>query len=179
MDVTFVEADAENLPFYDNSFDMTVSTFGVMFTPNQKRAANEMIRVTRPGGKIAMANWTPEGFVGGLFKAIGKNVPPPAGLNPPSFWGKSDWIDETFGPSASAIMFGRRNFNFRYMSPGHFVDYFRTFYGPTHKAFLALDEMGQAQLESDIRDVIAEYNVATDGTVIIPSEYAQIVIMRS
>lgn len=176
LDVEFRIADAENLPFEQGEFDAVVSTFGVMFTPNQKKAAGELIRVTRPGGKIGLANWTPESFIGHLFKAIGKNVPPPAGVQSPAQWGTPAWIEETFGASATTIDFNRRNFMFRYRSPDHFVEFFRTFYGPVHKAFLALDESGQDTLRSDILAAIAQFNTATDGSMRVPSEYGEIIM---
>lgn len=178
LDVTFQKADAEDLPFDDASFDIVTSTFGVMFAPNQATAARELIRVCRSGGKIAMANWTPESFIGALFKTLGKHVPPPAGVQSPANWGNEAWIAEHFSAEATAISTVMRNFNFRYPSPQHFVDFFRTFYGPVHKAFLALDATAQAQLEADILATIDRFNVATDGTMIVPSEYAQIVVER-
>lgn len=176
LDVKFQVADAENLPFDDRTFDMVVSTFGVMFTPNQDKAAGEMMRVCRPGGKIAMANWTPDSFIGALFRTIGKYMPPPAGVRPPSVWGTREWIEETFGSAASDVSMEPRHFIFRYLSADHFIDVFRTYYGPTHKAFLALDADGQRGLERDIREAIDEHNIATDGTMVVPSKYAQIVI---
>jgi len=176
-DVAFQTADAEALPFEDESFDIVTSTFGVMFTPNQKQAASELIRVCRPGGKIALANWTPDSFIGALFKTLGKHVPPPAGVQSPALWGDREWIKEIFS-AAGSISMTMENFNFRYMSVEHFVDFFRTFYGPVHKAFLALDEEGQEALADDIVKTIAQYNVATDGSMIVPGEYAQIVITK-
>ncbi len=178
VEVTFQTADAEKLPFENGAFDIVTSTFGVMFTPNQKQAASELIRVCRPGGKIALANWTPESFIGVLFKTLGKHVPPPPGVQSPAQWGKKEWIEETFA-SDGDISMTMENFNFRYLSPDHFVDFFRTFYGPVHKAFLALGEAEQEELESDILETIAQFNVATDGSMIVPSEYAQIVITRT
>ena len=178
LDVDYMVADAENLPFSDNSFDMAVSTFGVMFAPNQIKSAAEMMRVIKPGGKMAMANWTPESFIGALFKTLGKHVPPPAGVKSPAMWGNEQWINETFGGSANEIVFIRKMFNFRYPSPQAFVDIFKTYYGPVHKAFIAVGETGQAALETDILATIAEFNVATDGTMMVPSEYAEIVITK-
>ena len=175
-DVNFEKADAENLPFADGRFDVVTSTFGVMFTPNQLKAASEMLRVCRPGGKIAMANWTPESFIGALFKTLGLHIPPPPGVQSPANWGKASWIEERFCDHAQAIHITLRNFNFRYRSPQHFVDFFRTYYGPVHKAFLALDADGRDRLERDILATIGNFNVATDGTMIVPSEYAQIIV---
>lgn len=176
LDVHFQTADAEALPFDDNKFDAAVSTFGVMFTPNQQQAAREIVRVTRAGGKIGMANWTPESFIGRLFKTIGTHVAPPVGVKSPALWGNENWLEETFGKTTSAINVQLRQFNFRYRSAEHFVDVFRALYGPVHKAFLALDSEGQAALESDILALIEEFNIANDGTMNVPSEYAEVVI---
>ena len=178
LDVAFRTADAEALPFDSGAFDAVVSTFGVMFAPNQLKAANEMMRVCRYGGKIGMANWKPEGFIGQLFKIIGKHVQPPKGVNSPALWGTDGFINETFGPYASSIAIETRNFIFRYRSPEHFVDFFRTFYGPVHKAFLALDRDGQHALEDDLLITIARFNTATDDSMRVPSTYAEIVICK-
>lgn len=175
----FKVADAEDLPFADSSFDAVVSTFGVMFTPNQDKAASEMARVCRRGGKIGMANWTPEGYIGNLFKTIGKHLPPPAGVRPPSQWGTATRITELFQGNASAIHTRQRNFVFRYKSPEHMLDIFKTFYGPVLKAFAALDATGQAALAHDMRALMDRFNRAEDGTVAIPSEYLEIVITRA
>jgi ubiquinone/menaquinone biosynthesis C-methylase UbiE len=177
--VDFRIADAEALPFEANSFDAVVSTFGVMFTPNQKQAASEMVRVCKPGGQIGMANWTPGSFIGQLFKTLGKHVSPPAGVQSPAQWGSQAWLDETFSASASMIRVSQRHFNFRYRSPAHFIDVFRTLYGPVHKAFLSLDVNGQAALEADILALIAEFNIATDGSMNAPAEYAEIIITKA
>ncbi len=179
LDVTFQTADAEALPFEDGSFDAVVSTFGVMFTPNQKQAASEMARVCRSGGTIAMANWTPEGFIGQLFKTLGKHIAPPPGVTSPAVWGTREWLGETFGSDAEVISVTTKMFNFRYRSPAHFVEYFRTFYGPVHKAFLAFDAEGQKTLERDILATIERFDVAIDGSMNVPSEYSEIIIARS
>lgn len=178
-DVTFQIADAEALPFDDNSFDAVVSTFGVMFTPNQAQSAAELLRTCRSGGKIGLANWTPESFIGALFKTLGGHVAPPAGVQSPALWGSKDWIESSFADQASSIDFNLRHFSFRYLSPGHFVDIFRTFYGPVHKAFLALDNAGQDALEKDILALIDRFNIATDGSMNVPGEYAEIVIAKA
>ncbi len=179
LNVAFQSADAENLPFENDAFDIVTSTFGVMFTPNQSRAASELKRVCRSGGKIAMANWTPDSFIGALFKTLGKSVPPPAGVQSPAQWGDANWIDATFAADAEDISINRKQFNFRYYSADHFIEFFRAWYGPVHKAFLALDSEGQQQLEEDIQNTIDRYNVATDGTMIVPSDYAEIIITQS
>ncbi len=176
--VTYKVADAENLPFADQSFDGVVSTFGVMFTPNQKQSAAEMQRVVKSGGKIGMANWTPESFIGQLFKTIGKHVPPPAGVNSPAMWGKREWIDETFGEACAVTSCKRKNFMFRYRSAEHFLEFFRTFYGPMQKAFEALDETGQAALQSDVMALIAKFDISTNASLCISSEYVEVIAER-
>ena len=138
LHVDFRVADAEDLPFDDGSFDAVLSTFGAMFTPDHTRPAREMLRVVRDGGRIGLANWTPEGFIGQLFKVIGAYIPAPVGLKSPALWGTEPHIVELFGPQAIAIRTVRRNFNFRYRSAAHWIQIFRDFYGPTHKAFAAL-----------------------------------------
>lgn len=176
--VHFQVADAEQLPFNDASFDGVVSTFGVMFTPNQARAAGEMLRVCRPGGMIGMANWTPEGFIGQVFKTLGKFIAPPAGVSSPALWGTRPFVEQHFGKSAKRIAIESKTFAFRYRSPDHFIDIFRGYYGPMHKAFLALDPLGQAALTKDLVAVIAALNVATDGSMNVPSAYSEIVITK-
>jgi SAM-dependent methyltransferase len=179
LDVTYRLADAEDLPFDDGAFDAVVSTFGVMFSPNQGKAADEMLRACRPGGLIGLANWTPSSFIGEVFKTLGRHVPPPAGVNSPAVWGTEPWIAQTFGPHAGAIAFETRAFVFRYRSPRHFIDVFRAFYGPIHKAFLALSPAGQAALADDLTELIARFNTVTDGSMRVPSDYAQIIVTRS
>jgi SAM-dependent methyltransferase len=178
LKLEFREADAENLSFNDASFDVVVSTFGVMFTPNQAKAAAELLRVCKSGGKIGLANWTPEGFIGQLFRTIGKYLPPPAGAKSPALWGTRARLNEMFGAAAVAIRAEPRNFTFRYRSPEHFVDVFRTYYGPMLKAFAALDEAGQKGLRSDVLALIGAMNHAKDDTMIVPSEYLEIVIVK-
>jgi len=179
LPVTFQIADAENLPFEDGTFDAVVSTFGVMFTPNQEKAAGELIRACRSGGKIGLANWTPEGFIGQLFKTLGKHVPPPAGVKSPALWGTQDWIYGAFADQAKTTSFTPRDFVFRYQSPAHFVDFFRTYYGPMHKAFLAVGDDGREALEADILATVARFDTATDGSMRVPSEFAEIVVTKS
>jgi ubiquinone/menaquinone biosynthesis C-methylase UbiE len=178
LSVQFKEADAEALPFDDSSFDAVVSTFGVMFTPNQDKAAAELLRVCRSGGKIGMANWTPEGFIGQLFKTLGKYLPPPAGAKSPALWGTRARITEMFGTAASEIKIEPRHFVFRYRSPQHFLDIFKTYYGPTLKAFAALDEGKRQALTADILALIGRMNRSQDRTMVVPSEYLEIVITK-
>ncbi|MCB1957538.1 MAG: class I SAM-dependent methyltransferase [Rhodocyclaceae bacterium] len=176
--VNFHFADAEDLPFTDGLYDVVASTYGVMFTPNQEQAAAEMLRVCRPGGRIGLANWTPEGFVGRIFKIIGRYLPPPLGVKSPALWGTAAHLDTLFGAGASAIRITEKSFAFRYRSAAHFMEIFRSYYGPVHKAFGALDAERQASLHQDLMDLIAEFNVATDGTMVVPSAYLEVVIER-
>jgi ubiquinone/menaquinone biosynthesis C-methylase UbiE len=178
LSVEFKEADAEALSFGNGVFDVVVSTFGVMFTPNQDIAAAELLRVCKSGGKIGMANWTPEGFIGQLFKTLGKYLPPPPGAKSPALWGTEARLAEMFGASASAIKSERRDFMFRYRSPEHFLDVFKSYYGPMLKAFAALDETNQQALRKDLLALIASMNRAQDGTMVVPSEYLEIVILK-
>ena len=178
LKVAFQDADAEALPFDDGEFDAVVSTFGVMFTPNQDRAASELLRVCKPGGQIGLANWTPDGFIGQMFKILGKYLPPPAGVKSPALWGTRARLDEMFRPGASSIRAEPRYFKFRYRSPAHFVEVFRTYYGPMLKAFAALDETKRNGLNDDLTALIATMNKASDGTMVVPSEYLEIVISK-
>ena len=155
-----------------------LSTFGVMFTPNQQQAADELIRVCRPGGKIGLANWTPESFIGQLFKTIGKHLPPPFGVQSPALWGRVSHLNSLFGRKAS-VTAQSRNFVFRYRSPEHWLEIFRGYYGPVVKAFEALDAAAGAALETDIDALLEKFNVATDGTLVVPSEYLEVVVTRN
>lgn len=175
----FRVADAEDLPFEDGSFDVVLSTFGVMFTADHDRAVRELLRVTRPGGRIGMANWTPEGFIGQLFRVLGRHVPPPPGARPPSLWGTREWLDRMFGAEARAMEARPVNFVFRYPSPEYWLEYFRTWYGPTLKAFATLDEAGRDALAGDILALIRSLNRAEDGTMVVPGEYLEIVIHKA
>ncbi len=178
LDVSFRVADAEALPFADASFDVALSSFGTMFAPQHARAAAELTRVIRPGGRIGLANWTPGGFIGELFRAIGAHVPPPAGTRSPMLWGEEAYLVELFGAQAQAIRCTRRHFNFRYHSAGHFIDVFRTFYGPTHKAFAALDPDGQACLQHELTALLERWNVGGAHSLVVPGEYLEVVITR-
>jgi ubiquinone/menaquinone biosynthesis C-methylase UbiE len=176
--IEFRQADAEALPFADASFDVVVSTFGVMFTPDQDKAAAELVRVCKPGGKIGLANWTPEGFIGQLFKIIGKHMPPPAGVKSPALWGDGARITELFGAQTSSIQLEQRNFMFRYRSTQHWIDVFKTYYGPLLKTFGALDPQAQAALTDDLFALIKRFNRSGDKTMVVPSEYLEVVITR-
>ncbi|MDB5364725.1 MAG: SAM-dependent methyltransferase [Rhodospirillales bacterium] len=178
LDIEFREADAEALPFEDSSFDVVVSTFGVMFTADHDRAAAELVRVCRSGGKIGMANWTPDSFIGRLFKTIGKHVAPPPGAKSPALWGTRARLAEMFEADASSIEATPRTFTFRYRSPLHWLDIFKTYYGPVLKAYGALEPSAQAALDRELLELIAQFNRANDGTMVVPSEYLEIVITR-
>lgn len=178
LPVEFRTADAEDLPFAAGQFDVVLSTYGVMFTADHARAAREMLRVCRPGGRIAMANWTPEGFIGQVFKTLGKHVPPAPGAKSPALWGTEAYLRELFGGGAAGIRCEKRHFNFRYRSPQHFIDVFRTWYGPVHKAFAALGEKGP-QLEQDLIALMESVRRKDAATLVIPSEYLEIVVVRA
>ena len=170
-------ADAENLPFPDESFDAVVSTFGVMFTPDQERAAAELLRVCKSGGKIGLANWTPGSFVGQIFATIGKHIPPVPGIKSPAQWGTRPRLAELFEPHAS-IAANERHFSMRYRSPEHWIEVFKTYYGPMLKAFAALEPPVQAALRDDLLNLVARFNTAQDGTMVVPSEYLEVVITK-
>jgi ubiquinone/menaquinone biosynthesis C-methylase UbiE len=179
LGIQFREADAEALPFADQSFDVVVSTFGVMFTPDQDHAAAELVRVCKRGGKIGLANWTPEGFIGQLFKTIGKHVAPPAGARSPALWGTRARLAELFEPHASSIQSAQRHFVFRYRSPEHWLEIFRTYYGPLLKTFATLEPAAQSALEQDVLALIGRFNRADDGTMVVPSEYLEVLVTRA
>jgi ubiquinone/menaquinone biosynthesis C-methylase UbiE len=178
LPITIREADAEALPFENASFDVVVSTFGVMFTPDQERAASELLRVCRRGGKIGLANWTPDGFIGQMFKTIGRHMPPPAGIRPPSSWGQREHLDHLFGHGATSIQARRKHFVFRYRSPEHCLEVFKTYYGPVLKTFAALQPEAQEALRKDLLWLITEFNRSGDETMVVPSEYLEVVITR-
>jgi ubiquinone/menaquinone biosynthesis C-methylase UbiE len=178
LDIAFQEADAEALPFDDRSFDIVVSTFGVMFTPDQDRAAAELVRVCKRGGKIGLANWTPEGFIGQVFKTIGKYVAPPPGARSPALWGTRARIAELFEPHAASVKTAQRNFVFRYRTPEHWLKVFKSYYGPVLKTFAALEAPAQAALQSDLMMLIDQFNRSGDRSMVVPSEYLEIVVTR-
>jgi SAM-dependent methyltransferase len=177
--VDFQEADAEALPFADARFDVVTSSFGVMFTPDQERAAAEMLRVCKSGGKIGLANWTPDGFIGQVFKTLGKYLPPPAGTKPPARWGTREGLSDLFGAGAAAINAESRDFIFRYRSAAHFVDVFRAYYGPIHKAVAALGDAKGRLFLADLATLLERHNTARDGTIVVPGGYLEVVIVKS
>jgi len=171
-------ADAENLPFAPGEFDVVLSTFGVMFTPDQPRAAAEMLRVVKPGGRIGLANWTPDGFVGELFRSIGRFVPPPPGLASPAAWGTETRLVELFGPQAHDIRTERKQFTFRHPSAAHWVEFFRRYYGPVHKAFAALDAGRQQELNAALLELLEKYNRGGTDSLVVPSDYLEVVVTK-
>jgi len=178
LQIEFQTADAEALPFEDESFDVALSTFGVMFAPRQKQAASELIRVVRSGGRIGLSNWTPEGFLGQLFRVIGSYIPAPAGLQSPMLWGSEPHIVKLFGADAADIDCQRRTYTFRYLSAAHWIEVFRNYYGPIHKTYLALDEGRQAELTKDLTELLERLNVGGSNSLVVPGEFMEIVITR-
>jgi ubiquinone/menaquinone biosynthesis C-methylase UbiE len=178
LDIDFEVGDAEDLPYGDDSFDAVLSTVGAMFAPDQERTASELLRVCKPGGRIGLANWTPDGFIGNMFRTVGKHFPPPAGIKPPPLWGTEERLRELFGESVFSLQTKRRSYVFRYPSAQHYVGYFREYYGPTLKAFEALDPVGQEALERDLRSLVEDWNVSGDETMVVPSDYLEVVAVR-
>jgi SAM-dependent methyltransferase len=176
LELEVVEGDAERLPFEDAHFDVALSTFGIMFAPDQEQAAREIVRVVRPGGAIGLANWTAEGFIGQLLKTVGKHVAPPPGVASPIQWGSEARLADLFR-AARSVRTARKEFVFRYRSTAHFIDVFRRLYGPTHKAFGALDPEGQARLVADLTDLSSRFNRGQTSFV-VPAEYLEVVIER-
>jgi len=179
LEITFREADVEDLPFADGSFDAALSVVGAMFAPDQEGTANEMLRVVRAGGTIGMANWTPDGFVGQLFRTIGKYVPPPPpGLKPPALWGTEERLRELFGDHVGALTATQRRYSFRARSTEDWVVYFRAHYGPITKAFDGLDAAGQDALAADITNLLLRFNRSDDDTLVVPSDYLEVVARK-
>ena len=178
LPLTTQVADAEDLPCADGAFDAVLSTFGVMFTPNPERAAAELVRVCRPGGRIGLANWTPEGFVGSMFKVIGAHVPPPARVPSPLAWGSAERLHELFAGEAQVDIV-RRQFAFRYRSARDYFEAFKTYYGPIVRAWESLDEAGRASLEEQLVGLAEAANRRDDGALTVPSEYVEVVITRA
>ena len=178
LPVTFQDGDAENIPFADASFDVVLSTLGVMFTPNQEKAANELLRVCRSGGKIGLANWTPTGYIGQLFRLIGKYAPPPAGLKPGALWGTEERLREILGDGITSLQTTKRNFVFRYRSAAHWVEHFTAYYGPFLTTLNVLDEATQEQFSREVMSLLESFNRAKDGTLVVPSEYLEAVAIR-
>ena len=178
LEITFEVGDAENLPYPDASFDVVLSTVGVMFASDQERTAGELLRVCKPGGKIGLANWTPDGFIGNMFRTVGKHVPPPPGIKPPPLWGTEERLRELFGEGVSSLRPARHSYAFRSLSVEHFIESFRTYYGPVHKAFESLDAAGQDAFARDLEELIHNWNISGDETVVAPSDYLEVVAVR-
>jgi SAM-dependent methyltransferase len=177
LEIEVREADAENLPFADRSFDVVLSTFGVMFTPNQEKAASELLRVCKPGGKIGLANWTPGSFIGQLFRTIGSYIAPPPGVRSPALWGTEQRLHELFGAGAASIVATPRHFAFRYRSAEHWLNVFRTFYGPLNRAIAALGERG-GELERDVLALLSTFDRGRGAGLVVPSEYLEVAIAK-
>lgn len=178
--VDFQEGDAEELPFADNSFDAVLSVFGVMFAPDQERAAAELVRVCRPKGTIALASWTPDGFLGEMFRAMARHVPPPSGLRSPMEWGSEERLRQLFGSRLTALLVQPRTYTFRFRSASEYVEFFRQYYGPTLKAFSAVDEAGQARLSRDLEEVVRRYDRrGSDGPVAVPAMYLEVIGIKA
>jgi len=178
LDVALVEGDAEALPFEDARFDAALSTFGVMFTPDHARAARELARVVRPGGRIGVASWTPDGFIGQVFALVGRTVPPPAGVKSPALWGTVQHCEQLFQGAVSSFRAVHREFTFRYLSAAHFIDFFRSFYGPIHTLYGALSEEKAGAFTAELTELIGRFNRSGDDTVVIPSRYLELVLHR-
>jgi SAM-dependent methyltransferase len=177
-DVELHVGDAEALPFDDGAFDVVLSTYGVMFAPDHERAAAELARVCAPGGRIGLANWTPGGFIGLLLRTVAKHVPPAPGVRCPTLWGDEDHLRSLVGGVARRIDVTRKEFAFRYRSAAHFIDLFRRYYGPTHKAFAALDAPGQTALAGDMTDLLLRFDRGGGTSLVVPAEYLEVVIDR-
>jgi ubiquinone/menaquinone biosynthesis C-methylase UbiE len=173
--VTFTEGDAEQLPVPDRSYDLVLSTVGVMFAPDHQRAADELVRVTKPGGKIAMASWTPSGMVGNMFKTVASWAPPPAGVRPATLWGTPEHLTDLFGDRVDWISLDKKTYVFRYFSPEHFSQWFREYYGPITRLSGTLSTEDEARFAADLAQVARQFNTANDGTVVAPSEYLEAV----
>jgi ubiquinone/menaquinone biosynthesis C-methylase UbiE len=179
LDIEWVEGDAENLPFEDASFDVVLSSFGVMFAPDQQKAADEMLRVCRPGGRIGMANWVPDGFIGEMFMATAKHAPPPPGVQPPILWGTEEHLRELFGDRISSLDTERTSAKQRFRSADHWLEYFRTYFGPTKVAFERVGEEGEEALASDLRKLLSRHNVAGERAMVAKADYLQVIATRA
>jgi ubiquinone/menaquinone biosynthesis C-methylase UbiE len=179
LEIEFVEADAQDLPFEDASFDVVVSVYGAMFAPDQERTAAELLRVTRPGGRIGMANWTPEGGVGGMFMTVAKHAPPPPGINPPLLWGTEDRLRELFGDQISDLKVERRISRQTFRSPDHYIEFFRRFFGPVKMAFERVGPDGEQALEDDLRAYLEAHNSAGDRALVLEAEYLRVIATRA
>jgi SAM-dependent methyltransferase len=179
VEVDYVEGDAQALPFDDGSFDCVMSTFGVMFAPDQQRAADELLRVCRPGGRIALANWTPDGMIGEMFATTARHAPPPFKIDPPPLWGTEGRLHELFGDGISELRAERRHWMQRFPSPQFGLEYMQKWFGPTKMAFARLDEDGRSALTADLMDLAERHNMAGDAAVVAPAAYLEVVATRA
>ncbi len=179
LEVEFVEGDATNLPFGEAEFDVVISIFGAMFAANQEKAAAELLRVCKPGGRIGMANWTPTGFVGEMFMTNAKHVPPPPGMKPPLLWGTEERLRELFGDEISDLRVERRVSVQRFRSIDHWLEIFRTYFGPTKVAFERVGADGEAALEADLRALLDRYNRAGERALVLESDYLEVIATRA
>jgi ubiquinone/menaquinone biosynthesis C-methylase UbiE len=179
LEIEFVEGDAESLPFEDESFDVVLSTFGVMFAPDQRRAAAELVRVCRPGGRIGLASWTPEGLVGQLTQALSRHVPPPPGVAPPALWGVEDRLRELLGEGIASLETTKPEVAYRYRSTDHFLEFFRNCFGPVKMAMEMLDQAGREAAAAEITEILERFNRAGDAALVAPAEYLQAVARRA
>jgi SAM-dependent methyltransferase len=178
LEVEFVEGDAQELPFEDGSFDVVMSIFGAMFAPDHRRTADELLRVCRSGGRVAMANWTPSGFVGTMFKTVAGHAPPPPGVAPPPLWGTEEHLRELFGDRISGLSLTPRYLTQRYRSADHLIEFFREWFGPMKVAFERVGPDGEAALERDLRDILDRANT-DEHTLVVPSEYLEVVAVKA
>ncbi len=178
LKIAFREGDAENIPFPDASFDIVLSTVGVMFAPDQEKAAGELLRVCRPGGSIGLANWTPDGFAGELGRLFGSYLPSPSGLKPPTLWGTEEWLQELLGGGARDLRIKQRSFVFRYRSVQHYLEVLQTQLGPTREALKSLEPTRREDLIGDITSLVGRFNRSGDETMMVPSDYLEVVVIR-
>jgi ubiquinone/menaquinone biosynthesis C-methylase UbiE len=179
LDVEFVEGDAAELPFEEASFDVVTSVFGAMFAPDQEKAASELLRVCKPGGRIGMANWVPDSGVGRMFMTVAKHAPPPPGVTSPLLWGTEERLQELFGDEISDLGVERRASRQAFRSADHFLDFFRTYFGPTKVAYERVGSDGEEALTADLRAYLEESNTAGDRALVLQSEYLQVVATRA
>lgn len=178
LPITFQVGDAEDLRFPDDSFDAVLSTFGAMFAPYQEKTAQEMLRVCRSGGKIGLANWTPDSFIGEMFRVTSRYVPPPPNLKPPTLWGTEERLRELFGNQIRSLNTTRRTFTFRFRSPEQWLDFHRSYFGPLMKVYELLENDKRARLSQDLLELVQRYNRSGDTSVILPSDYLEVVALK-
>ena len=179
LDVEFVEADAQDLPFEDAGFDVAMSIFGAMFAPDQERTAAELLRVVRPGGRIGMANWTPDGAVGAMFRTIAKHAPPPLGIPSPLAWGTAERLRELFGDGVADLRVERRLSRQPFRSADHYIEFFRTYFGPTQMAYERVGPEGEQALTDDLKEFLESANTAGDRAMVLEAEYLEVLATRA